>query len=54
LVPSQGQAEQYREILRKRLEEAAVLDDDRELHAYTVRGRAAETVEALLRRELER
>jgi hypothetical protein len=54
LVPSQWQVTQYREILRKRVEEAATLDDDRELHAYTVRGRAAETVEAWLRRELER
>jgi hypothetical protein len=36
------------------LEEAAILDDDRELHAYTVRGRAAVAVEAWLRRELER
>lgn len=54
LIPSQRQATQYREILRKRVEEAAILDDDRELHAYTVRGRAAETVEAWLRRELER
>jgi len=54
LVPSQRQAMQYREILQKRVEEAAILGDDRELHAFTVRGRAAEAVEALLRRELER
>jgi hypothetical protein len=55
LVPSQEQEARYREILRKRMEEAVILDDDRELHAYTVRGRrAAETVEAWLRRELER
>jgi hypothetical protein len=54
LVPSQRQATQYREILRKRVEEAAILDDYPELHAYTVRGRAAENVEAWLRRELER
>jgi hypothetical protein len=54
LVPSPRQATQYREILRKHVEEAAILDDDRELHAFTVRGSAAEAVEALLRRELER
>ena len=54
LVPSQRQAMQYREILQKREEEAAILGDDRELRAFTVRGRAAEAVEALLRRELER
>jgi hypothetical protein len=54
LVPSPRQATRYREILRKRVEEANILGDDRELHAYTVRGRAAEAVEAWLRRELER
>jgi hypothetical protein len=54
LVPSTGQATRYAEILRERLEEAAILGDDRELHTYTVRGRAAEAVEALLRRGLER
>ena len=54
LVPSPQQATQYREILQKRVKEAAILDDDRELHAFTVRGRTAEAVEALLRRELER
>lgn len=54
LVPSQRQAAQYREILRKRVEEAVILGDDRELPAFTLRGRAAEAVEALLRRELER
>jgi hypothetical protein len=37
LVPSEQQATRYREIIRKRGEEAAILDDDRELHAYTVR-----------------
>lgn len=54
LVPSPRQATQYREILRERVEEAAILGDDRELRTYTVRGRAGEAVEALLRRELER
>ena len=54
LVPSVSQAMKYREILEERVEEATILDDDRELHAYTVRGRTAEAVEAWLRRELER
>lgn len=54
LVPSQQQATEYGELLQKRMQEAAILDDDHELHAYTVRGRAAETVETLLRRGLER
>ena len=37
LVPSQQQATEYREICQKRVEEAAILGDDRELYAYTVR-----------------